>query len=155
MVDYCPLTTRIKIKSDRRFLSKRSYLTLGLSQLELGLLISATRLETFHALETFNFNMVYEIYSSLVSRARTHLSSVTALGVPSVMPGGSVQLWGRDVAVRAWERLGEIGLWTYSGRGEGRGRFVRCEVGMIEVAGICERRKLLSSAMRGWFKEGI
>jgi hypothetical protein len=99
--------------------------------------------------------MVYEVYSSLVSRARTHLSSVTALGVPSVTPGGSVQLWGRDVAARAWERLGEIGLWTFSGRGEGRGRFVRCEVGMIEVAGICERQKLLNSAMRGWFKEGI
>lgn len=127
----------------------------GLSQLELSLLIAATRLETFHALETFNFNMVYETYTSLVSRARTHLSSVTALGVASVLPGGAVQLWGRDVAARAWERLGEVGLWTYAGRGEGRGRFVRCEVGLVEVAGFCERGKLLTSAMRGWFKEGI
>jgi Origin recognition complex (ORC) subunit 4 C-terminus len=126
----------------------------GLSQLELGLLIAATRLETFHALETFNFNMVYEIYTSLVSRSRTNLS-VTALGVATVLPGGAVQLWGRDVAARAWERLGEIGLWTYSGRGEGRGRFVRCEAGMVELAGTCERAKLLNSAMRGWFKEGI
>jgi Origin recognition complex (ORC) subunit 4 C-terminus len=155
MVDQPPLTTGIKIRSYRRFALKRKCLIVGLSQLELGLLISVTRLETFHALETFNFNMVYEVYSSLVSRARTHLSSVTALAAPSVMPGGSVQLWGRDIAARAWERLGEIGLWSYSGRGEGRGRFVRCEVGMIEVAGICERRKLLNSAMRGWFKEGI
>lgn len=99
--------------------------------------------------------MVYEIYSSLVARSRTHLSSVTALGVPTVIPGGAVQLWGRDVAARAWERLGEIGLWTYSGRGEGRGRFVRSEVGLVELAGTCERGKLLNSAMRGWFKEGI
>ena len=99
--------------------------------------------------------MVYEIYSSLVARARTHLSSVTALQVTSVLPGGALQLWGRDVAARAWERLGEVGLLTYSGRGEGRGRFVRCEVGLVELAGTCEREKLLNSAMRGWFKEGI
>jgi hypothetical protein len=130
-------------------------LTIGLSQLELGLLISATRLETFHALETFNFNMVYEIYSSLVSRSRTHLSTLTGLGDTSVLPGGAIQLWGRDIATRAWEKLGEIGLWTYAGGGEGRARFVRSEVGMVEIAGICERKKLLNSAMRGWFKEGI
>ena len=99
--------------------------------------------------------MVYEIYTSLVSRSRTQLSSATALGAAAVLPGGAVQLWGRDVAARAWERLGEIGLWTYSGKGEGRGRFVRCEVGMVELVGICERGKLLSSAMRSWFKEGI
>jgi hypothetical protein len=104
----------------------------------------------------FNFNMAYEIYTNLVSRSRLHLNTVTALGVATVMPGSAVQLWGRDVAARAWERLGEVGLWTYAGgSGEGRGRFVRCEVGMAEVAGICERKKLLNSAMRGWFREGI
>jgi hypothetical protein len=125
----------------------------GLSQLELSLLIAATRLETFHALETFNFPMVYEIYSTLVSRSRTH--TVTALGEVS-LPGSAIQLWGRDVAFRAWERLGEIGLWTYvSANGEGRGRFVRCEVGMMEVLGICERYKLLSTSMKSWFREGI
>jgi len=49
-----------------------------------------------------------------------------------------------------------VGLWTPSGgAGEGRGRFVRCEVGLVEVSGVCERGKLLNSAMRGWFKEGI
>jgi len=122
--------------------------------LELALLICATRLETFHARESFNFNMVYEVYSSLVSRSRIHFSSVTALGQPTILPGGAIQLWGRDVAIRAWERLGEIGLWT-SASGEGRGKFVRCEVGLTEVMGICERGKLLTSAMRGWFKEGI
>jgi origin recognition complex subunit 4 len=128
----------------------------GLSQLELGLLISATRLETFHALETFNFNMVYEIYTSLISRARTQLSaSVTALGVQTVIPGGAVQLWGRDVAFRAWERLGEIGLWQYSGRGEGRGRFVRCEIDLIELSAYCDKKKVLHSAMKSWFKDGI
>ena len=99
--------------------------------------------------------MAYETYTSLVSRARTHLSTVTALGVASVLPGGAVQLWGRDVAARAWEKLGEVGLLTLTGRGEGRGRFVRCEVGLLEVSGVCERGKLLSSAMRGWFKEGV
>ena len=126
---------------------------IGLSQLELALLISATRLETFHALEAFNFPMVYEIYSSLVSRSRTH--TITALGEFAV-PGSAIQLWGRDVAFRAWERLGEIGLWTYvSAQGEGRGRFVRCEVGMMEVLGICERHRLLSTAMKSWFRDGI
>jgi len=100
--------------------------------------------------------MVYEIYTTLVSRSRTHLSSVTALGQTTILPGGAVQLWGKDVAARAWEKLGEVGLWTFiAGKGEGRQRFVRCEVGMVELAGICERAKLLNSAMRGWFKEGI
>ena len=98
--------------------------------------------------------MVYEIYTSLVSRSRTHL--LASVGEMAVLPAGAVQLWGRDVAVRAWERLREAGLWTYaSSAGEGRGRFVRCEVGLVEVAGICERGKMLNSAMRGWFKEGI
>jgi hypothetical protein len=118
-------------------------------------LIAATRLETFHAQETFNFNMVYEVYTSLVSRSRTHLSALTGLGDAGMLPAGAVQLWGRDVAARAWERLGEIGLWTYAVGGEGRGRFVRSEVGLLEVVGICERGKLLNSAMRSWFKEGI
>ena len=149
------MPSRIQIKSHRRFVHNLTYLIPGLSQLELGLLISATRLETFHSLETFNFNMVYEIYSSLVARSRTQLSSATALGVATVIPSGAVQLWGRDVAARAWERLGEIGLWTYSGRGEARGRFVRCEVGLVELAWTCERGKLLNSAMRGWTKESI
>jgi len=127
---------------------------LGLSQLELSLLISATRLETFYVQETFNFNMVYEVYTSLVSRARTH-TSVTAPGVPTVVSGGSTRFWGKDVAFRSWERLGEIGLWTYAGRGEGRWRFVRCEIGMQELWGICEKRKLINSSMRGWFRESI
>jgi Origin recognition complex (ORC) subunit 4 C-terminus len=100
--------------------------------------------------------MVYETYSSLVSRSRTHLSSLTALGEISVVPGGAIQLWSRDVAARAWEKLGEVGLWTPSGgAGEGRGRFVRCEVGLVELSGVCERGKLLNSAMRSWSKEGI
>ena len=81
---------------------------------------------------------------------------MTALGVATVLPGGAVQLWGRDVAAKAWEKLGEIGLWTIvSGKGEGRGRFMRCEVGMVELVGICERTKLLNSSMRGWFKEVV
>ena len=42
-----------------------------------------------------------------------------------------------------------------SASGEGRGRFVRSEVGMMEVLGICERYRLLSSSMRSWFREGI
>jgi len=128
-------------------------LRIGLSQLELALLISATRLETFHALESFNFPMVYEIYSTLVARSRT--TTITALGEFS-LPGSAIQLWGRDVAFRAWEKLGEIGLWSYvSLNGEGRGRFVRCEVGLLEVLGVCERLRLLSSSMKSWFKENI
>lgn len=128
---------------------------IGLSQLQLGLLIAATRLDTFHAQETCNFNMAYEVYTSLVSRSKTHLSTLTGLADTQVLPAGAVRVWGVDVAARAWERLGEVGLWTYSGAGEGRGRFVRCEVGMLEVQGVCDRAKMLNSSMRGWFKEGI
>lgn len=165
MVIKPPLSTRPKTLSHRRslpllplpsFIILSFSLLVGLSQLELALLISATRLETFHCLESFNFNMIYETYSSLVSRSRTHLSTITALGEFSVVPAGAIQLWGRDVAARAWERLGEVGLWTPArGAGEGRGRFVRCEVGLVELSGVCERGRLLNSSMRSWFKEGI
>jgi Origin recognition complex (ORC) subunit 4 C-terminus len=93
--------------------------------------------------------MVYEVYTSLVARSKTQLLSL------SVMPGGALQLWSREVAARSWEKLGEIGLWTSVGRGEGRGKFMRCEVGIVELNGICERGNLLSSTMKDWCKQGI
>jgi hypothetical protein len=99
--------------------------------------------------------MVYAIYASLVARSRINATAMSSLTETTIVPAGALQLWSKEVAARAWDRLGEVGLWMGVGTGEGRGRSVRCEVGLVELSGICERGKMLNSALKSWFKDGI
>ncbi|KAG9230465.1 origin recognition complex subunit 4 C-terminus-domain-containing protein [Amylocarpus encephaloides] len=109
----------------------------GLAEVELALLIAAARLDIIHDTDTCNFAMVYDEYSSLTSRHKVQTSSsgVTALGP-------SAKIWGRDVALGAWERLADCSLLVHANIGGGGGQNVgtggrmwKVDVGLDEIAG--------------------
>jgi len=124
----------------------------GLSELELALIIAAARLDIILDTDTCNFAMAYDEYSSLTSRYKIQTSStgVTALGA-------SAKVWGRDVALAAWERLAEYGLLVPAAIGGGSsrefgagGRMWKVDVGLEEITGSVEA---MSGAMVKWCRE--
>ena len=124
----------------------------GLSELELALLIAAARLDIILDTDTCNFAMAYDEYSSLTSRHKIQTSSagVTALG-------SSAKVWGRDVALGAWERLAEYDLLVPAGIGGGLardsgagGRMWKIDVGLEEISGSAES---LSGVLAKWCRE--
>ncbi|KAK0102954.1 hypothetical protein ONS95_000852 [Cadophora gregata] len=123
----------------------------GLSELELALLIAAARLDIILDTDTCNFAMAYDEYSNLTSRYKIQTSStgVTALGA-------SAKVWGRDVALGAWEKLAEYGLLVPAGIGGGGrdfgtgGRMWKIDVGLEEITGSVDS---LSGVMAKWCRE--
>ena len=95
--------------------------------------------------------MAYDEYSSLTSRHKIQASSagVTALGA-------SAKVWGRDVALGAWEQLAEYNLLVPAGIGGGSrdsgagGRMWKVDVGLEEITGSVEA---LSGVMAKWCRE--
>ncbi|KYK59227.1 hypothetical protein DCS_00357 [Drechmeria coniospora] len=87
-----------------------------LSDLDLGLLIAAARLDIVAHTDTVNFAMAYDEYSSLVGRQRVQSSTSGMLAL-----GGSARVWSRGVAAVAWERLISLGILVPAGIGGGRG----------------------------------
>lgn len=112
----------------------------GLTDLGLTLLIAAARLDIVSDTDTCNFSMAYDEYVTLTStlKVQNSASGVTA-----------GRLWGKEVALGAWERLGEYGVLTpavLGVAGQGRqggmgreGRMWRVEVGLGEVGACLER----------------
>ncbi|PKS09019.1 hypothetical protein jhhlp_003632 [Lomentospora prolificans] len=88
-----------------------------LSDLDLGLLIAAARLDIVAHTDTVNFAMAYDEYTSLMGRQRVQSASAGMLAM-----GGGVRVWGRGVAVISWERLIDLGLLVPAGIGGGKGR---------------------------------
>lgn len=128
------------------------YVLQGLSDLELALLIAAARLDIILDTDTCNFAMAYDEYSSLTSRHKIQTSStgVTALGA-------SAKVWGREVALGAWERLADYELLIPAsmGAGAGRdtgmgGRMWKVDIGLEEIPGSVEG---LSTVMSKWCRE--
>ncbi|KAF9881842.1 hypothetical protein CkaCkLH20_00988 [Colletotrichum karsti] len=87
----------------------------SLSELDLGLLIAAARLDIVAHTDTVNFAMAYDEYGSLMGRQRVQSASSGMLA-----HGGGVRVWGRGVAATAWERLVSLGLLVPAGLGTGR-----------------------------------
>ncbi|KAK1988502.1 PHD-finger domain-containing protein [Colletotrichum cereale] len=87
----------------------------SLSELDLGLLIAAARLDIVAHTDTVNFAMAYDEYGSLMGRQRVQSASSGMLAL-----GGGVRVWGRGVAGLAWERLVALGLLVPAGLGTGR-----------------------------------
>jgi len=126
----------------------------GLSELELSLLIAAARLDIILDTDTCNFAMVYDEYSSLTSRHKIQTSStgLTAMG-------SGAKVWGRDVALAAWEKLTEyevlvpMSLGVGNGRSQdtgASGRMWKIDVGLEEIAGSVVG---LSGVMSKWCRE--
>lgn len=92
----------------------RIQLLSALSDLDLGLLIAAARLDIVAHTDTVNFAMAYDEYSSLVGRQRVQSATAGLLAT-----GGGVRVWSRGVAGIAWERLIGLGLLVPAGIGGG------------------------------------
>ncbi|KAI9054802.1 hypothetical protein LZ554_001949 [Drepanopeziza brunnea f. sp. 'monogermtubi'] len=124
----------------------------GLSELELGILVAAARLDIILDTDTCNFAMAYDEYSSLTSRYKIQTSSTGVMAL-----GASAKLWGREVALGAWERLAEYGLLVPAaiGGGGGRdlgagGRMWKIDIGLEEITGSVAG---LSGVMAKWCRE--
>ncbi|MCJ1292115.1 hypothetical protein MMC34_003665 [Xylographa carneopallida] len=126
----------------------------GLSEVELALLIAAARLDIILDTDTCNFNMAYDEYTSLASRAKMLSSASGAAAV-----GGGARVWGRDVALGAWERLELLELLVPAlGAGGGAamaevgrsGKLWKVDVGLEEIGA---SQLEMGSVMAKWCKE--
>ncbi|MCJ1234350.1 hypothetical protein MMC14_002311 [Varicellaria rhodocarpa] len=133
--------------------SKLSILA-GLSDLELSLLISAARLDIVLDTDTCNFNMAYDEYTSLAEKAKLVSSASGAAAL-----GGGAKIWGRDIAMGAWERLEALELLIPAlGAGGGAGvtdigragKLWKVDVGLEEIgmSGVD-----MSAVMSKWCRE--
>lgn len=137
----------------------------SLSDLELSFLIAAARLDVILDTDTCNFEMVFDEYVSLASKARFQHSSSSLAGFSAGSGGGGgVKIWGRDVAMAAWERLaayelilpvgfGSAGSVMVSGGSgsERQGKMWRVDVGLEEIPPAVGPG--LSSVMGRWCRE--
>ncbi|KAF2489550.1 hypothetical protein BU16DRAFT_567723 [Lophium mytilinum] len=104
----------------------------NLSHVQLALLIAAARLDVVLDTDTCNFNMAYAEYVSLAAKARMQSAAGGA-----VASGGATRVWGKEVAMREWERLVRwelvvpvIGLGAGAG---GAGAMVRVDMALEEI----------------------
>ncbi|KIN08212.1 hypothetical protein OIDMADRAFT_100073 [Oidiodendron maius Zn] len=124
----------------------------GLSELELALLIAAARLDIILDTDTCNFSMAYDEYSSLTSRHKIQTSST---GMAAL--GSSAKIWGREIALGAWERLVDYELLVPAGIGGGTsrdfgvgGRMWKIDVGLEEITGSVVG---MNTVMTKWCRE--
>ncbi|KAF2623676.1 hypothetical protein BU25DRAFT_172514 [Macroventuria anomochaeta] len=105
------------------------FLLPSLSTLSLSLLIATARLDIIHDSDTCNFNMAYDEYITLASKARIQ----SAAGGLSAS-GSLSKVWGKDVARREWEGLVELGfvMPVVAGQSGGFG-MCRCDVSLEEI----------------------
>ncbi|RDA95087.1 hypothetical protein CP533_2093 [Ophiocordyceps camponoti-saundersi (nom. inval.)] len=122
-----------------------------LSELELGMLIAAARLDVVADTSTVNFAMAYDEYGSLVARQRLQSATSGMLAVAG-------RCWGRAVAAVAWERLISLGLLSAAaavtggaagGQGGLDGRMWRVEVTLEEIPAAVE----LGPVLGRWCRE--
>lgn len=126
----------------------------SLAEIELALLIAAARLDVILDTDTCNFNMAYNEYVTLASRAKLLSSASGAAAL-----GGAGRVWSREVAMGAWERLEGLELLVPAlGAGGGggiadvgrAGRLWKVDVGLEEIGGA---RVEMSAVMVGWCRK--
>jgi origin recognition complex subunit 4 len=124
------------------------FLIPNLSNLALSLLISAARLDIIHDSDTCNFNMAYDEYVTLSSKARIQ----SAVGGMSA--SGSVsKVWSKDVARREWENLVELGLVMPVIQGQAGGfGMIRCDVALEEIGAVLAGEKGMDKHLERWCK---
>jgi origin recognition complex subunit 4 len=124
------------------------YLITQLSTLSLSLLIAAARLDIIHDSDTCNFNMAYDEYVTLASKARIQ----SAAGGMSA--SGSInKVWGKDVARREWEGLVDVGLVMPVIKGQAGGfSMVRCDIALEEIGVVLTAEKGTDKQLEKWCK---
>ncbi|KAJ4006742.1 origin recognition complex subunit 4 [Fusarium irregulare] len=130
----------------------RLHLLSTLSELDLGLLIAAARLDIVAHTDTVNLAMAYDEYSSLMGRQRVNSATSGMLAV-----GGGVRVWSRGVAGIAWERLISLGLLVPAGIGGARnpghggleGKMWKVDVALEEIPAAVK----LSAVLSRWCRE--
>jgi origin recognition complex subunit 4 len=120
-----------------------------LSTLGLSLLIAACRLDIIHDSDSCNFNMAYDEYVTLASKARIQ----SAAGGLSAA-GGVSKVWGKDVARREWEGLVELGLvMPIVGGLTGGFGMVKCDVSLEEVGAVLAGEKGIERGLERWCRQ--
>jgi origin recognition complex subunit 4 len=124
------------------------FLIPNLSTLALSLLIAAARLDIIHDSDTCNFNMAYDEYVTLASKARIQ----SAAGGMSA--SGSVsKVWGKDVGRREWENLVELSLIMPVIQGQAGGfGMIRCDVALEEIGAVLSGEKGVDRHLERWCK---
>lgn len=130
----------------------RLHLLSALSDLDLGLLIAAARLDIIAHTDTVNFAMAYDEYSALMGKQRVQSATSGMLAV-----GGGVRVWSRGVAGIAWERLISLGLLVPAGIGASRtlghggleGKMWKVDVALEEMPSAVK----LGTVLARWCKE--
>lgn len=123
-----------------------------LSDLDLGMLIAASRLDIVAHTDTVNFAMAYDEYSSLVGKQRVQSSTAGMLAM-----GGGARVWSRGVAGIAWERLIALGLLVPAGIGGSRslghggldGKMWKVDVALEEIPTAVK----LNAVLARWCRE--
>ncbi|PSN69182.1 P-loop containing nucleoside triphosphate hydrolase protein [Corynespora cassiicola Philippines] len=120
-----------------------------LSTLSLSLLIAAARLDIIHDSDTCNFNMAYDEYVTLASRARIQ----SAAGGTS-SSGSVTKVWGKDVARREWEGLVELGfIMPIAGGLPGGFAMVKVDVALEEIGEVIKCAKGIEKSLEKWCKQ--
>ncbi|KAF2877390.1 origin recognition complex subunit 4 C-terminus-domain-containing protein [Massariosphaeria phaeospora] len=120
-----------------------------LSTLTLSLLIAAARLDIIHDSDTCNFNMAYDEYVTLASRARIQSAAGGATS-----SGAVSKVWGKEVARREWEGLAELGfvMPVVAGLAGGFG-MVRVDVALEEVGAVLAGEKGVDKGLERWCRQ--
>ncbi|KAF2733008.1 hypothetical protein EJ04DRAFT_553680 [Polyplosphaeria fusca] len=117
-----------------------------LSTLALSLLIATARLDIIHDSDTCNFNMAYDEYVSLASKARIQSAAGGASASGSVS-----KVWGKDVAKTEWELLVELGLLMPVVGGQAGGfSMIRCDVSLEEIGAVLAGEKGVDKGLERW-----
>ena len=124
----------------------------SLSDLDLSLLIAAARLDIVAHMDTVNFAMAYDEYTSLMGKQRVQSAAAGMLAV-----GGGSRVWGRGVAGMAWERLASLSLLVpaaVGARGAGAhsgldAKMWKVDVALEEIPGAVK----LNTVLARWCRE--
>ncbi|KAM7218574.1 Origin recognition complex (ORC) subunit 4 C-terminus domain containing protein [Rhypophila decipiens] len=128
----------------------------ALSDLDLSMLIAAARLEIIANTEVVNFSTAYDEYTRLMARQRVQSANAGMFAL-----GGAARVWGRDVALGAWQRLHKLELLVdppaaartsttgSSAAGMNEGKMFKVDVALEEIPGAVKLNAVLAKWCTG------
>ncbi|KAM7188206.1 Origin recognition complex (ORC) subunit 4 C-terminus domain containing protein [Rhypophila sp. PSN 637] len=128
----------------------------ALSDLDLSMLIAAARVEIIANTELINFSTAYDEYTQLMARQRVQSANAGMFAL-----GGAARVWGRDVALAAWQRLTKLDLLVdptaaakttttgSSAAGMNEGKMFKVDVALEEIPGAVKLNAVLAKWCTG------